>query len=1785
MAVNLNEEATLTLRANTRDFENELGQLNTQAKTLKSTLKEIETTGAGKGSEEWKKYKAELAAVNVELSKVRKETDLTKLTYGQLQTLVGQLNRDLKATVAGTDNFNAAAKRLAAAEKQLKDVGTQVEKIKKESDGLGQPGLWSRIGGGVGVMTKAFQAFMALQVIQFIVGGFTALIGKFTDFEDAAQSLSAVTGLTGKDLDYLKKQAKETGPQFGMTAAEMLKAYELMGSAKPELLKQKEALAAVTKEAVILSKAGKIDLADAAKVVGESLNQFGKGAESANRFVNVLSAGVKEGSDSITGISTALKQSGSVANAAGLSFEQTNAILAKLSGQAIKGEQAGTGLRNILVKLMAGANETNPAVVGLDKALENLGKQNLSTAELAKRFGLENVVVAQQVVAQRKEIATLTTTMTGTNTAYEQAATNMNSLSESWKRGTAIATGYALSLGEKLAPYVKKAIDFLLEMAKNVEVNAGVWDAFSGIIGDVGDIFGLIVRSIFPNFNAGAITIRGVMQGVSVVFQTVLVPVRLFTASLVALLAGFQAVGSGAKGLVLFLQGDFAGAGKAFEETKQHGLKIKETFSKAFTDIGNGYKKAFADAPKNVMTEAVAATTDLAKKTEGGITAEQKKALEQRRKEAEKARKQAEADEKKHLEEINKANAKALEELAKLETENHIKSIKDEMQREFVKLMAKRDAEAEAILKTLASTELKNKQIAQLDANLQADIARVAGEFAEKKRKKAEEEEKKRLETEKTIIEAERVAHNALLDWQELMAKGNTVKLVAIHRERVTIQYDATVAKLNAEEAAERAKAAREITDKEQLDRAITAIEARYGNERLLAEKKHADEVAKIAQDATNKRIGFWKGASDAFSSLLKGDLNAFVEQGIALVQGEKKVMSEKTKIALAAAEAIGTIAKEAAQFLANLAKARADKAIAEAQRERDEKVRLLNDQIAVEKAGQDAAEAEKQRVTQESNDKIQSIKSQTQQTISSLEQQYRQLSSSEEKRKLDDQLAGYKENAEGKTDAAKQAADDAIDAAQLEAKETIKSAQETEKAAIKSANNEKIEKIDAAEATRDAEIAAINKRKDVDQETRKTLLKEAQDAFDKTKKQAEDEAKLKIENAKDTAKTTIDLAKDTAKTKTELAEDQRDAELKAIDAVKKGDDKAAKEILARAKQDAKDKIALAKDEANKKIDEAEREKREKLKKVEAEKQSRIQNQKELNRSIEQENARAKKIEVEEKTKAWKAQQKADISSALIAGALATIKALASGIWPVNLVFAALSAVMTGIQIAKIKSQPQPQFALGGIPDGPRHGSSYGSSGLAIIDRQTGRERGEMEGGEAIISREQTRANLPIINRMFANARTPGRRSATVDRDALGRMPVGFRDGGLFDAGNWSRPMFLYGGIVGKSKRRFEEGGYVDDGGGSGGGGSSGVDGIGQASADYEESKKQFQQQLKALEDIKAEVQKQGDGQRLSIQNMDSNIRWALNWMQQSQATATNNQTTQLAAGLNALRLSTLTGLTDTRTQLREALDTLNRNLVLTMLRNQVAQDNGSEKIVAELRTGLTTLNRDLQRMMQDQGIRTVQAINLGSLTNQLVLNGVGLRIVAGLDKLYGQNKTDFAELADRLETRLDDQTDRLVTVANRSALTNQLALSSLALKTVTSLTNLQTAAVRSLSNLERTTERSLNDSATRTETSLTDLSDAVTLALSILNRDTGRSLDRLGNRTEYALETSATRTTRSVDSLSVEVRSLKGSINAVEGAVWQVKYATDGVQGAVWGSNANGQLSQLIAVMSTFGG
>ena len=325
----------------------------------------------------------------------------------------------------------------------------------------------ARAGGKVtnalGGIAKAGLAAGAALTAAFAISS----VNRAAKFEAAVQDLSAITGATGEDLKFLADAAKEFGAAstFGATAA--AEAFKLVASAKPDLLANKEALAATTQQVILLSEATGNTLAQSANTVGEALNQFGASADQAARFVNVLAAGAKFGSSEVTDTAAALKKAGVAAAGAGISFEQTNAAVQVLAGVGIKGAEAGTALRGVFIRLQTQADDDlNPAIVGIDKALENLEAANLTAAEKTKLFGQENFVAATSLIENRENLSRLTGELTGTSVAVEQAQKRQESFEGQTKLLASTFETLQINLGEKLLPVLTDIVRIVADIIK-----------------------------------------------------------------------------------------------------------------------------------------------------------------------------------------------------------------------------------------------------------------------------------------------------------------------------------------------------------------------------------------------------------------------------------------------------------------------------------------------------------------------------------------------------------------------------------------------------------------------------------------------------------------------------------------------------------------------------------------------------------------------------------------------------------------------------------------------------------------------------------------------------------------------------------------------------------------------------------------------------------------------------------------------------------------------------------------------------------------------------------------------------------------------------------------------------------------------------------------------------------------------------------------------------------------------------------------------------------------------
>jgi hypothetical protein len=218
-------------------------------------------------------------------------------------------------------------------------------------------------------------------------------------------------------------------------------------------------------------------------------------------------------------VAAAINVAGVAASGAKVSFEETNSAIQILAAGGKVGAEAGTSLRNVLNKLGEGrflpkdtAQELKAAGVDINKLgdttisfserLRELEKISGDAALKTKLFGTDAAAATILIKGAGGGMDDLTKKLTGTNTAYDQAAINMATFDESLNRIKSNVDNFAISfyqgmmqsfgmIGESIGPSVNEM------MATMSDYFTRMWSVVQPILAALGAILmGAISNSI-----------------------------------------------------------------------------------------------------------------------------------------------------------------------------------------------------------------------------------------------------------------------------------------------------------------------------------------------------------------------------------------------------------------------------------------------------------------------------------------------------------------------------------------------------------------------------------------------------------------------------------------------------------------------------------------------------------------------------------------------------------------------------------------------------------------------------------------------------------------------------------------------------------------------------------------------------------------------------------------------------------------------------------------------------------------------------------------------------------------------------------------------------------------------------------------------------------------------------------------------------------------------------------------------------------------------------------------
>ncbi|HBV1141740.1 TPA: phage tail tape measure protein [Escherichia coli] len=542
------QTASKTLSGDIRDTQNGLRDLNGQAAKIdgfRKTSAQLAVTGQ---SLEKAKREAEALATqfkNTErptraqaqvLESAKRAAEGLQVKYNSLTESVKRQQRELGAAGINTRNLanderglktriSETTAQLNRQREALANVSAQqahLNRVKERyKSGKELAGNMAAAGAaGVGIATAGTMAGVKL-----LMPGY--------DFAQKNSELQAVLGVDKQspEMEALRKQARQLGDNSAASADDAAAAQIIVAKSGAD----KDGIVAQTPAILNMSLANKKTMEENAALLIGTKSAFGLADDKASHIADVISMAINKTQASFEGLNDSLTYVGPVAKDAGVSLEETAAMLGALHDAKIIGSMAGTGSRAVLsrlqaptgkaydaikelgVKTMDKKGNTRPIFTILKEIQASFKRNNLGTGQKAEYmktiFGEEassaaSVLMAAAASGKLDELTKIIKDSDGKTeelvkvmqdnlggdfkefqSAYEAVGTDLYDQQDSSLRQlTQTATRYVL----KLDDWIKDN----KELAETIGIIAGGALALIGIIGGIGLVAWPVVMGI-----------------------------------------------------------------------------------------------------------------------------------------------------------------------------------------------------------------------------------------------------------------------------------------------------------------------------------------------------------------------------------------------------------------------------------------------------------------------------------------------------------------------------------------------------------------------------------------------------------------------------------------------------------------------------------------------------------------------------------------------------------------------------------------------------------------------------------------------------------------------------------------------------------------------------------------------------------------------------------------------------------------------------------------------------------------------------------------------------------------------------------------------------------------------------------------------------------------------------------------------------------------------------------------------------------------------------------------
>ena len=362
-----------------------IDEARAQMNALKKDLKDGKITQAeyDKQSEASRVFmKQQGDAINTLSRQVQNQIKVQKENEGSLK----QLRAELSNATAAYDAMSRA-ERDSAKGQELKNHIVQITNELKGAE-EGTLRFYRNVGNyptsvttGLGSIKSKFME-VGSTIAGIVTGGGIMAFGQKIiqvgrDFNDGMARVHAVTQAGADDMKMMSDEAKRLGATTAYTAAEAAGALENLTRNGLNAAQATNALSPTLQ----FAQANTIGLAEAADIMTNVSNGFNMGVEGMAHVSDSLSYTASHSATNVSQLAEALKNAAPFGHALGQPIEEVNSALGVLADVGIKGSDAGSALRMVMLGL---ATSTAKQQKVFEKYGISIDQQSLKTDGLTK---------------------------------------------------------------------------------------------------------------------------------------------------------------------------------------------------------------------------------------------------------------------------------------------------------------------------------------------------------------------------------------------------------------------------------------------------------------------------------------------------------------------------------------------------------------------------------------------------------------------------------------------------------------------------------------------------------------------------------------------------------------------------------------------------------------------------------------------------------------------------------------------------------------------------------------------------------------------------------------------------------------------------------------------------------------------------------------------------------------------------------------------------------------------------------------------------------------------------------------------------------------------------------------------------------------------------------------------------------------------------------------------------------------------------------------------------------